>query len=147
MPEPITAYCFKCKSKREMRDPQPVFLGKGLPATQGPCVVCGTRMTRMGRTPAHENLPHPQPTEQSPRPRTAGASSRKRAASPSGAAPRDSRLVIVESPAKARTVGKFLGRGYTVRASIGHVRDLPANRLGVDVEHDFEPRYVIPEKK
>ena len=57
------------------------------------------------------------------------------------------KLVIVESPAKARTVGKFLGRGYTVKASIGHIRDLPANRMGVDVEHDFEPRYVIPEKK
>ena len=55
--------------------------------------------------------------------------------------------MIVESPAKARTVGKFLGRGYAVKASIGHIRDLPANRLGVDVEHDFEPRYVIPEKK
>lgn len=147
MPEPITAYCVKCKSKREVRDPQPVFLGNGQPATQGPCVVCGTRLTRMGRTPAHENLPHPQPTEQSLRPRAAGASSRKRAVSPSGTAPRNSRLVIVESPAKARTVGKFLGRGYTVRASIGHVRDLPANRLGVDVEHDFQPRYVIPEKK
>ena len=57
------------------------------------------------------------------------------------------KLVIVESPAKARTVGRFLGSGYDVRASIGHVRDLPANRLGVDVERDFEPRYVVPEKK
>jgi len=57
------------------------------------------------------------------------------------------RLVIVESPAKARTVGKFLGSGYTVRASIGHIRDLPSNRMGVDIENDFTPRYVIPEKK
>jgi DNA topoisomerase-1 len=55
--------------------------------------------------------------------------------------------VIVESPAKARTVGKFLGENYTVEASIGHVRDLPKNRLGVDIEHDFEPRYVIPSSK
>jgi DNA topoisomerase-1 len=55
--------------------------------------------------------------------------------------------VIVESPAKARTVGKFLGRGYTVKASIGHIRDLPTNRMGVDVDHDFTPRYVIPAKK
>ena len=44
------------------------------------------------------------------------------------------RLVIVESPAKARTVGRFLGRDYTVEASIGHIRDLPQNRLGVDVD-------------
>lgn len=57
------------------------------------------------------------------------------------------KMVIVESPAKARTVGRFLGSGYTVRASIGHIRDLPQNRLGVDIENDFAPRYVIPEKK
>ncbi len=57
------------------------------------------------------------------------------------------KLVIVESPTKARTVGRFLGRNYVVEASVGHIRDLPANRLGVDVEHDFTPRYVIPEKK
>lgn len=57
------------------------------------------------------------------------------------------KMVIVESPAKARTVGRFLGSGYSVRASIGHIRDLPQNRLGVDVKDNFAPRYVIPEKK
>ena len=51
-------------------------------------------------------------------------------------------LVIVESPAKAHTIGKFLGKGYSVTASQGHVRDLPAKQLGVDIEHDFEPKYV-----
>ncbi|HLT58748.1 MAG: type I DNA topoisomerase [Limnochordales bacterium] len=51
-------------------------------------------------------------------------------------------LVIVESPAKARTIGKFLGRGYTVKASVGHVRDLPKSQFGVDVENDFAPRYI-----
>ncbi len=51
-------------------------------------------------------------------------------------------LVIVESPAKARTIGKYLGRDYEVAASVGHVRDLPTKELGVDVEHGFEPRYV-----
>jgi DNA topoisomerase-1 len=51
-------------------------------------------------------------------------------------------LVIVESPAKARTIGRYLGGGYEVAASVGHVRDLPKKELGVDVEHDFEPRYV-----
>ncbi len=51
-------------------------------------------------------------------------------------------LVIVESPAKARTISKFLGRGYTVKASIGHVRDLPKSQFGVDVENNFEPRYI-----
>ncbi len=72
------------------------------------------------------------------------------------------KLVIVESPAKAKTIGGYLGKGYTVEASIGHIRDLPRNaadvpakykgmpwaRLGVDTEHDFEPLYVIsPDRK
>lgn len=52
------------------------------------------------------------------------------------------KLVIVESPAKAKTIGKFLGRGYKVEASMGHVRDLPKSQIGVDVEHDFEPKYI-----
>ncbi len=70
-------------------------------------------------------------------------------------------LVIVESPAKARTISKFLGRGYTIEASIGHIRDLPQGAkeipeqykkedwayLGVDVNHGFEPVYVIPHAK
>ncbi|GMR21900.1 MAG: type I DNA topoisomerase [Acidobacteriota bacterium] len=57
-------------------------------------------------------------------------------------------LVIVESPAKAKTINKFLGRNFIVRASMGHVRDLPKSKLGVDVEHGFVPDYVvIPKKK
>lgn len=51
-------------------------------------------------------------------------------------------LVIVESPAKAKTIGRFLGRNYTVKASMGHVRDLPRSQFGVDVENDFEPKYI-----
>ena len=51
-------------------------------------------------------------------------------------------LIIVESPAKARTITKYLGRGYTVMASIGHIKDLPTSKLGVDLEHDFKPQYV-----
>jgi DNA topoisomerase-1 len=51
-------------------------------------------------------------------------------------------LVIVESPAKAKTIKKFLGRNYKVEASMGHVRDLPKSQLGVDVENDFEPKYI-----
>jgi DNA topoisomerase-1 len=54
----------------------------------------------------------------------------------------EKRLVIVESPAKARTIAKYLGAGYQVRASVGHIRDLPERELGVDVEAGFEPRYV-----
>ncbi len=56
-------------------------------------------------------------------------------------------LVIVESPAKARTIQKFLGRDYDVEASMGHVRDLPKSELGVDVDNSFAPRYVVPRDK
>ena len=70
-------------------------------------------------------------------------------------------LVIVESPAKARTIEKYLGPGYVVEASIGHIRDLPSGRkempenlkqeewanLGVNVNHDFDPVYVVPPDK
>ncbi|MCM3141472.1 type I DNA topoisomerase [Brevibacillus sp. MER 51] len=51
-------------------------------------------------------------------------------------------LVIVESPTKAKTIGKYLGSKYIVKASIGHVRDLPKSQMGVDVEHNFEPKYI-----
>jgi DNA topoisomerase I len=51
-------------------------------------------------------------------------------------------LVIVESPAKAKTIEKFLGKNYKVVASIGHVRDLPKSTMGVDLEHDYEPKYI-----
>jgi DNA topoisomerase-1 len=132
--EPVVGYCVKCKAKREIASPKAVFLGgQGRPATQGVCPVCGTSVTRFGRTAAHDAL--------TPPPRTVGSAP---------AQPRKTtgpKMVIVESPAKARTVGRFLGRGYAVEASVGHIRDLPVNRMGVDVDHDFEPHYVIPVKK
>jgi len=48
-------------------------------------------------------------------------------------------LVVVESPAKAKTIKKYLGTGYAVKASVGHVKDLPKSKMGIDVEHDFRP--------
>ena len=56
-------------------------------------------------------------------------------------------LVIVESPAKAKTIQKFLGKSYKVIASNGHVRDLPKNTLGIDVENDFEPKVYHNSRK
>src|SRR6266478_1765524 len=56
-------------------------------------------------------------------------------------------LVIVESPAKAKTINKYLGKQYLVKASLGHVKDLPKRDLAVDVEHGFEPRYEVIEGK
>jgi DNA topoisomerase-1 len=88
-------------------------------------------MFRMGKTEAHQGLPRPEPAPRKPR------KPRKR----------EGRLVIVESPAKARTVGRFLGRDYEVKASIGHVRDLLRSRLSVDVEDDFRPSYRVPNEK
>lgn len=56
-------------------------------------------------------------------------------------------LVIVESPAKAKTIQKYLGDGYVVKSSFGHIRDLQDNKLSVDVEHDFQPEYIVPDDK
>ncbi len=65
-------------------------------------------------------------------------------AAPSGS----TSLVIVESPAKAKTIGKYLGRGYRVKATVGHVRDLPEKKMGIDIENGFEPDYItIPGKE
>jgi len=58
-----------------------------------------------------------------------------------------SKLVIVESPTKAKTITKFLGKGFVVKSSFGHVRDLPKSKMGVDIEHDFEPQYIISKDK
>ena len=56
-------------------------------------------------------------------------------------------LVVVESPAKAKTIKKYLGAGYTVKASVGHVMDLPKSKIGVDVENNFQPVYEVIDSK
>jgi DNA topoisomerase-1 len=129
----VEAYCVKCKEKREMSEPEATFTSTGTPSTKGKCPVCGTGLYRMGKTPAHEGLEPPP------------ASERKR--SKTKAKKRKGKLVIVESPAKARTVGRMLGKGYTVKASVGHVRDLLRSQISVDVDHDFEPKYRVPNDK
>ena len=58
-----------------------------------------------------------------------------------------SKLLIVESPAKAKTITKYLGEGYSVEASMGHLRDLPKKELGVDVDNNFEVKYIPIEGK
>ena len=127
----MEAYCMKCKQKREINSEQAVYTSTGTPATQGVCPACGTKLFRMGRTEAHEGLP---PPDVKPRKRQKNVK-------------RSGRLVIVESPAKARTVARFLGKGYTVKASIGHVRDLLRSKLSVDVDNNFEPQYRVPNEK
>jgi len=120
----LEAYCMKCKTKREIQAPQPTFNAARAAVTRGTCGVCGTALYRIGKTPAHEGMTPPE----------------KKAS-------RSGKLVIVESPAKARTVGRFLGKGYTVKASVGHIRDLLRSQLSVDVENDFKPKYRVPNEK
>jgi len=126
----LEAYCVKCKTKREIKDPRAEFTATGTPGTRGECSVCGTIVFRMGRTPAHEGLTPPEVKK-----------SRRKSIKRSG------KLVIVESPAKARTVGRFMGKGFTVKASVGHVRDLLRSQLSVDVDNDFTPKYRVPNEK
>ncbi|MFN8414003.1 MAG: type I DNA topoisomerase [Anaerolineales bacterium] len=117
----------KCKTKREVKDPVAAFNAKGSAVTTGTCPVCGTKLFRMGKTEAHAGLiPPPKPEK---------------------VEIREGKLVIVESPAKAKTVGRYLGKGYTVRASVGHVRDLLKSQLSVDVDNNFEPKYRVPNEK
>jgi len=52
------------------------------------------------------------------------------------------KLIIVESPGKVKSISKFLGKGYKVEASLGHVRDLPKSQMGIDIENNFEPKYI-----
>ena len=126
----MIAYCMKCKEKREMANPEAIFNKNATPATRGTCSECGTGMYRMGRTDAHEGMIPPPKIKREKK-----------------AVKRKGKLVIVESPAKARTVGRFLGRGYTVKASVGHIRDLLRSQLSVDVENNFEPKYRVPNDK
>ena len=56
------------------------------------------------------------------------------------------KLIIVESPTKAKTIAKFLGSAYRLESSFGHIRDLPAKELGIDIENNFTPKYIIPDK-
>jgi len=98
----------------------------------------------MGATAAHEGLPKPEVVK---KPKRKSSSKKKKKTKSKRAPKRKGKLVIVESPAKARTVGNFLGKGYTVRASKGHVRDLLKTQISVDVENDFEPKYRVPNDK
>src|SRR3990172_884676 len=133
----MEAYCVKCKTKREITEAEAVFTAAGTPATKGKCPVCGTTLFRMGATEAHAHLPRPEKVSRATNGKARNGGGVKRAG----------RLVIVESPAKAKTVGRFLGRGYTVKASVGHVRDLLRSALSVGVDNDFAPKSRVRKEK
>lgn len=172
----LQAYCVKCRTKREMQNPIPLFNAKGSAYTKGTCPVCGTNLMRLGVTEAHTSLDRAALIAQAKQAQSDKAKTEKSADKPikrkKPSAPRAEKpspknrksktadvslgtrhsapgapLVIVESPAKARTIGRFLGRDYRVRASIGHIRDLPERQMGVDLEKNFQPHYVISPKK
>ncbi|MEM7496268.1 MAG: type I DNA topoisomerase, partial [Myxococcota bacterium] len=136
----LEGYCFKCKEKREIVAPKAEWAANGSPGTRGKCPVCDGTIYRAGYTDDHKDLPKPEITVTKKKKATKKKSTKK---SPR----RSGRLVIVESPAKAKTIGKYLGRGYTVKSSVGHVRDLLKSRLSVDVDNDYEPEYRVPNDK
>ena len=140
----ITGYCVKCREKRVLQDAEPVYTSAGTPATRGKCPVCGTAMFRMGRTDAHASVPRPAGK---PARKASARAPKKKRTRQSQRRIKTTKLVIVESPAKARTIRRFLGTGYKVEASLGHVRDLLRSKLSVDVENDFAPTYRIPREK
>jgi len=123
----LKAYCVKCKEKREVQDPVATFNSRSTPVITGTCPVCSTKMYRIGRTEMHAGMVAPPRKKKEIK--------------------RDGKMVIVESPAKARTVGNFLGKGYTVAASVGHVRDLLRSQISVDVKNNFKPKYRVPNEK
>ena len=161
------AYCVKCKAMQPLTEGKAIFMANGRPAAVGLCGVCGTKLFKIGATADHAGLEKPaiqQVSKSAKRTTSAKANQRisesakkgKAAIAKQGAnsqfAIRNSqapsgKLVIVESPAKARTVGRFLGKNYEVRASVGHVRDLLKSKLSVDLEHDFAPSYRVPDEK
>ena len=152
----LQAYCVKCRTKRDLGAPKPVYTKTGVPGTRGQCGECGTKLFRMGATPAHEGIRRPDKVERPPRKkrRAKPKTKKSRAKSTTNSNGRRSarrqnvgRLVVVESPAKARSIGGFLGDGYTVMSSVGHVRDLLKSRLSVKVEENFEPEYRVPNDK
>ena len=165
----MEAYCLKCKTKREMQEAVAGFTVNGAPITKGVCSVCGTKLSKMGNTPAHEGLERPviekteKPVRKTAKPRKSAAKTgtgkgknTRTSRGTKGTKVREQKpvvygkgksLVVVESPAKARTIAKFLGDKYRVVASVGHVRDLLKTQLSVDVDNDFTPKYRVPDEK
>ena len=175
----MEAYCLKCKQNREIENPRAEYTVRGAAITKGECAVCHGKISRMGRTPAHEHVDKDQfvtkESEKTSAKRKNGdaakgksisktrkksmsagktkakASTNKVSARKTSSSTSESKgnlqLVIVESPAKAKTVSRFLGKKYVVKASMGHVRDLKKSSLSIDIENNFEPQYRVPNEK
>ena len=144
--EKVIGYCFKCREKHEVLQPKAEWAANGSPGTRGTCANCGGTIYKAGYTPAHDNLPKPEVTAVR-KAKTKKKSAKKKAGKKRSTPRRTGKLVIVESPAKAKTIGRYLGKGYSVKSSVGHVRDLLKSRLSVDVENNFEPEYRVTNDK
>ncbi len=114
-----------------MQDPQPGLSKKGAPGIAGTCPTCGGNLFRRLKSAGEEREKPAKKTKKAKKATTG----------------RGSKLVIVESPTKARTIQRYLGRGYSVKASVGHVRDLLRSKLSVDTEDNYAPTYRIPNDK
>lgn len=161
MSEAIIGYCFKCKDKRQILEPQAEWAANGAPGVRGTCEHCGGVVYKAMRVPAHEHLPKPEVIKRSRKKasnhkkgKKSGSKGKSKkegkaaATAVAAAGPRRiGKLVVVESPAKARTIGRYLGKGYVVKSSVGHVRDLLKSRLSVDVDNNFSPDYRVPNNK
>lgn len=163
----IIGYCFKCKEKHPMVKPQAEWSAHGAPGVRGTCANCGGGMYKAMRTPEHDALPKPENIKRTRKTATSKTKKGgKKGAAKKGSAKaakktvgqgtavstkpaprRSGKLVVVESPAKAKTIGRYLGKGYTVKSSVGHVRDLLKSRLSVDVDNNFEPEYRVSNDK
>lgn len=120
-----------------MADPTPIPPAPGTPAPSDPAKKPAAKKPAVKKPAAPKK----------PAAAKAKSSAKPSASVPSGSAPvtpgNGKALVIVESPAKCRTIEKILGRSYQVQASMGHVIDLPKSKMGVDIEHGFEPQYIV----
>ncbi len=116
-------------------------------AQKGPAKAAAAAQTGKAKSRATREKKPPSSKRGKRRATESGESEGESAAPVSAVVGTCAALVIVESPAKAKTISKFLGRNYRVRASIGHIRDLPVKDMGVDIEHDFKPKYEITAKK
>jgi DNA topoisomerase-1 len=152
--EKLEGYCFKCREKRLILDAKAEWAANGAPGTRGTCPVCAGTIYKTGYTPAHDSLPKPEIVARPKKTKKGAkkkASTKKKASSEKKGAAKSTRrsgkLVVVESPAKAKTIGRYLGSGYNVKSSVGHVRDLLKSRLSVDIDDGYTPDYRVPNDK
>jgi DNA topoisomerase-1 len=115
--------------------------------TEKPSKADKAAVAKTAKGAAAKAAPKLAAVKKSPKVAAKGTKAKAGDAPPAVRARNDNALVIVESPAKAKTIKKYLGRGYVVKASVGHVKDLPRKKMGIDIKKGFRPEYVVIETK